>query len=160
MLKFSWTITQEVENFFFFNLKIKFFSPKKQGGGKSENSVGLRSFKFVFTFEMPGRLAGGLRSTWWSFLSGMFYSSLPSPAEAILATAFRESSPERVLWVWMEREGAVCVRACMWRKIQTQEEQRCSQPLRSNTSPWTHTCTHTHICKPSLLLSLGSKRAA
>lgn len=91
-------------------MKIKFFSPKKQGGGKSENSVGLWSFKFAFTFEMLERLAGGLPSTWWSFLSGMFYSSLPSPAEAMLANAFRESSPERVLWVWMEREGAVCVR--------------------------------------------------
>ena len=28
----------------------------------------------------------------------------------------RESSSEKVLWVRMEREGAVCVRACMWKK--------------------------------------------
>ena len=37
--------------------------------------------------------------------------------------------------VRMEREGAVCVRVCMWRKIQTQEEQRCSHTLQSNSSP-------------------------
>ena len=145
MLEFSWTITQEVENFIFFNLKIKYFSPKKQGGEKSENSVGLWSFKFAFTFEMLGCLAGGLPSTCWSFLSGMFYSSSPSLAEAMLATADSGRVHQRRFCGcrWKGRGQYVWEHAC-GKRVRPRKSRGVPIPFSPTPSMNTHTRTYTH----------------
>ena len=94
---------------------------------------------------MLGQLAGGLRSTCWSFLSDMFYSSSPSPAEAMPATALRESSPERVFGADGEGGGSMCESMHVEKDSDPGRAEVRPSPSIQHQSMNTHACTHTHL---------------